>query len=217
MIPGIEKFKEYFIKHNTDYVIIGGLATVFALRDYGYLARATKDVDIVVISHENEEFLKQLLKFIQDGEYETKERTDNPDRHNLYRFKNSPYDEFPKQIEIFATHAEDSEIVTDHHIIPIETPEYYDCISAILLDENYFNLLKENTEINDGLRLATAEVLIPLKIHAHINLIENSNGQYNNKHLEDVIRLLPFLDPDYNSVDLKAQPASDYEKFLPLF
>lgn len=90
MIQGIEKFKEYFKEHNTDYVIIGGLATVFALKDYGYLARATKDVDMVVISHENEEFLKQLLKFIKDGDYKTKQRTDNPDKHNLFRFQNSP-------------------------------------------------------------------------------------------------------------------------------
>lgn len=53
-------------------------------------------------------------------------------------------------------------------------------------------------------------------MHAHINLVE-SGDKYDGKHLEDVIRILPFLDPDFNSLELSEQPAHDYIKFLSLF
>lgn len=66
-------------------------------------------------------------------------------------------------------HSKDSSIITDKHIIPIKTPEFYDYLSAILLDKDYYNLLKQHTTNVDGLHVATAEVLIILKIHAHLN------------------------------------------------
>ncbi|MFA9373677.1 MAG: hypothetical protein ACERKK_05905 [Poseidonibacter sp.] len=215
MIQGIEKFKDYFKEDIKNYVIIGGLATALIAEDLGFIVRATKDIDLVVISKNDEEFIKKILRFVKEAKYETKQRTKNDSKHNLFRFLDSEDKSYPEQLELFAIHDEDSAIVTDGHIIPIETPEFYDYLSAILLDRDYFNLLTQYTTNMDGLHIATPEVLIPLKIHAHLNLIKGTSN-YDGKHLKDVIRLTSFLDGE-EKVQLNGNPKNDFIKFIPIF
>lgn len=213
MIKGLISFTDFFKENKDDYVVIGGLATAMVMHDLGFTFRATKDIDLVVISKNNEEFLKKLLRFIKIAEYKTKQRTKHESKHNLFRFLNPKDDSFPEQIELFAIHKEDSEIVLNSHIIPIETPEYYDDLSAILLDEEYFKLLVSHTTEVDGLHVATPEVLIPLKMHAHINLLKEKSSDAK-KHLRDVIKLSTLLDPDETIVTLEGEPKNDFIKFL---
>ncbi|MGV6830572.1 MAG: hypothetical protein ACWA5P_03295 [bacterium] len=215
MIQGIEKFREFFEGFENDYVIIGGLATAMVMNDLGFVFRATKDVDLVVLSTDNEAFLKRILLFIDEAGYQTKQRTKSDTKHNLFRFCDSDDKSYPEQLELFAIHGEDSSIITDNHIIPIETPEFYDYLSAILLDRDYYNLLKQHTTNVDGLHVATAEVLIPLKIHAHLNFIDSVHN-YNGKHLKDVVRLCTTLDGE-EKVHLTGMPRDDFQKFLPIF
>ena len=214
MIQGLVNFTDYFKEHSEDYVVIGGLATAMVMNDLGFVARATKDIDLVVISKNNEEFIKKLLGFIEVAGYKTKQRTDNDSRHNLFRFLDSDDKTYPEQIELFAIHTQDSEIVKDSHIIPITTPEFYNYLSAILLDKDYFELLIEHTTNIDGLHVATPEVLIPLKMHAHLNLLKDNHPDAK-QHLTDVIRLATMLDDETNVV-LTANPKKDYLEFLPL-
>lgn len=213
MVRGIDKFREYFKDDTDSYVIIGGLATALIVGDLGFIARATKDIDLVVISKDNEEFIKKFLRFIKQGDYKTKQRTKNDSKRNLFRFLDSEDKDYPEMLELFAVHDEDSQIVTDGNIIPIETPEFYDYLSAILLDRDYYDLLVKHTSYLDGLHIATTEVLIPLKMHAHMNLIDGE-AHYDDKHLKDVIRLTALLDGE--SVELKGNPKEDFIKFVPL-
>lgn len=214
MIRGIANFTKHFENYKDDYVVIGGLATAMIMNDLGFVARATKDIDLVVVSNNNEKFIKKLLEFIELAGYKTKQRTNNDSKHNLFRFFDSEDKTYPEQIELFAIHDENSPIFTDKHIIPIKTPDSYKYLSAILLDADYFNLLIEHTTNIDGLHVATPEVLIPLKIHAHLNLIEAKHSDAN-KHLTDIIRLITFLD-DEDSVVLNGEPKNDFIKFLPI-
>jgi len=214
MTQGIDSFTEYFKEYRGDYVVIGGLATAMIMHDLGFVARATKDIDLVVISKNNETFIKRLLQYINEAGYKTKQRTNDSSKHNLFRFLDSEDKSYPEQIELFAIHDEDSEIVTDSHIIPIETPEYYKYLSAILLDTEYFNLLITHTTEVDGLHIATPEVLIPLKAHAHLNLLEMKHPDAK-KHLNDIIRLATLLD-DTNKVSLTGIPKEDFTKFIPI-
>ena len=214
MIQGLVNFTDYFKDYSKDYVVIGGLATAMVMNDLGFVARATKDIDLVVISKNNEEFIKKLLGFIELAGYKTKQRTNNDSRHNLFRFFDSEDKTYPEQIELFAVHSQDSIIVKDSHIIPIETPEFYNYLSAILLDNDYYKLLTEHTTNIDGLHVATPEVLIPLKIHAHLNLLKENHPD-SKKHLTDVIRLATMLDGEINVV-LTDNPKKDYLEFLPL-
>ena len=91
MIQGIANFTDFFKDNSDDYVVIGGLATAMVMNDLGFIARATKDIDLVVVSKENEEFLKKLLQFIDIAGYRTKQRTNNDSRQNLFRFFDSKY------------------------------------------------------------------------------------------------------------------------------
>ena len=214
MIQGIAKFQNHFKEYSHDYVIIGGLATALLMDNYGFLARATKDIDLVVISKENEVFLKQLLLFIKEAGYKTKQRTNNDNRHNLFRFLESDNKEYPEQIELFAVHDEGSILLKDQHIIPIDTPEFYHYLSAILLDADYYKLLMQYTTVMDGLHIATPEVLIPLKMYAHLNLMESPH-HYDGKHLKDVIKLSALLGDD-SQVTLLGRPKEDIARFMPL-
>ncbi len=215
MIQGITNFTDYFKDYKNDYVVIGGLATAMVMNDLGFTARATKDIDLVVISKNNEEFLKRLLEFINIAEYKTKQKTTNESKRNLFRFLDSDNKNYPEQIELFAIHTEDSKIVNDNHIIPIKTPEYYDYLSAILLDTDYFNLLIEYTTNVEGLHVATPEVLIPLKIHAYLNLTK-SGSQDAKKHLRDIVKLVTLLD-DEDNVVLTGEPRNDFIEFISIF
>ena len=214
MIQGIANFTKHFENYNDDYVIIGGLATAMIMNDLGFIARATKDIDLVVVSNNNKKFLKKLLEFIKIAGYKTKQRTNNDSKHNLFRFFDSEDKTYPEQIELFAIHDENSPIFTDKHIIPIKTPDSYKYLSAILLDTDYFNLLIEHTTNIDGLHIATPEVLIPLKIQVHLNLLEAKHSDAK-KHLTDIIRLITLLD-DEDSVVLNGEPKNDFIKFLPI-
>lgn len=215
MVQGLDKFVEYFKDFKRDYVVIGGLATAMVMNQLDFTFRATKDIDLVVISNDNEEFLKRLLSFIELAGYRTKQRTKNDTKHNLFRFFGSDDKSYPEQIELFAIHKEDSTIISNRHIVPIETPEFYDYLSAILLDKDYYNLLIDNTVEINGLNVASAEVLIPLKIHAHLNLI-NGKSNYDGKHLRDVIRLCTVLDGE-NNISLYGEAKEDFLKFIPIF
>ncbi|WP_294965954.1 hypothetical protein [Sulfurimonas sp.] len=214
MIQGLANFTDYFKDNSDDYVVIGGLATAMIMNDFGFIARATKDIDLVVISKDNEFFLKKLLKFIDIAGYKTKERTDDDSKRNLFRFLDSDNKDYPEQIELFAIHEADSDILTASHIIKIDTPKYYKYLSAILLNTEYFNLLIKYTTNVDGLHVATPEALIPLKIHAHLNLLEDGDSDAK-KHFTDVIRLATMLDED-DVVVLEGLPREEFMKFLPI-
>jgi len=214
MVKGIEVFQEHFRGYDDAYIIIGGLATAMAMNELGFLFRATKDIDLVVVVQDNEEFLKKLLQFINLGGYETRQRTENPDRHNLFRFLKPSDKSYPEQIELFAIHARDSVLVTDHHIIPIDTPENYPYLSAILLNSDYFNLLIQHSDSIDGVRVASAVALIPLKIHAHLSLKKSGNSDAK-KHIRDIIRLAAILHEE-DRIELSGLPKEEFELFVPL-
>ena len=214
MIRGMATFTEYFKAYQEEYIVIGGLATAMVMNDLGFISRATKDIDLVVVSKNNEAFIKALLQFIHQGDYKTKERTNNPDRHNLFRFLDSPDLEYPEQIELFAIHKENSAITQDATIIPIDTPEFYPYLSAILLNKDYFELLIQHTNVIDGLHIATPSALIPLKMHAYNNLVSTRKSDAK-KHLNDVIKLSAALS-DEEKVMLAGEPKTDFDAFIPI-
>ncbi|HEX2969068.1 MAG TPA: hypothetical protein VHO46_08160 [Bacteroidales bacterium] len=76
MVRGIDKFKEYFSQYSDQYIIIGGTACDIIIEEAGFIPRATKDFDIIlVVEALNTDFIKQFWKFIQDGDYEGREKS----------------------------------------------------------------------------------------------------------------------------------------------
>ena len=214
MIQGLDFFRDYFKEFKDDYIIIGGLATAMNMHELGFVFRATKDIDLVVVTKDNEIFLKRLLLFIKEAKYQTKQRTNNSNRKNLFRFLNSDNKNYPEQIELFASYSEDSVLIKDNTIIPIKTPQYYDYLSAILLNGDYYNLLLKYTAVVNGLHIATPEVLIPLKAHAYLNLTTVGSSSAK-KHLNDIVKLATILDEE-KQVILDGLPKEDMQKIIPV-
>ena len=49
MVRGLDIFKKYFEQYPENYVIIGGTACDIIIDEAGFIPRATKDIDIILI------------------------------------------------------------------------------------------------------------------------------------------------------------------------
>lgn len=142
MVYGVEKFKEAFAAFQDCYVVIGGTACDAVLAGSRMRARATDDIDmIVVVEKLTPAFVEAFWRFIFEGEY----------KYELYRFTD-PKEEYPIQIELLARHSDALGAPSGFHIEPLPTEEEQYSLSAIMLDDDYYHLTVQNSEIVDGLR-----------------------------------------------------------------
>lgn len=196
-MQGIEKFKEYMSGFQSHYVVIGGLATVLTLEERNLPARATKDVDMIVICQpEAKQYMKRFWEFIKAGGYKLWKSDENKDTHpSFYRFVKPKSREFPAQIELFSKVPEYVEMPEDVHIVHIPMEGYTSSFSAIIMDEAYYDFAVTHSEIIDDIRILKPEALIVLKAVAYNeNLRRKEKGEVVDqrnidKHKKDVYRL----------------------------
>jgi len=210
MVKGLEKFKEHFAGFEDNYVIIGGTACEVFLHDTDMRPRATDDIDmILVIEKMTPEFGKRFWDFIILGDYVLRQRHrgENKSKAELFRFIN-PKEGFPVQIELLSKHPDILGIPTGFHLTPIPVGEDISSLSAILLDEEYYNQTIENSVIEDGLRIAYPLSLICLKAKAFLNLTEEKKTRPEirssdiKKHRDDVFKLLAMRIDPFTPVEL---------------
>ena len=85
MVYGVEKFKEAFAAFQDCYVVIGGTACDAVLAGSRMRARATDDIDmIVVVEKLTPEFVETFWKFIIEGEYKNGKRKRGEDKEPVY-------------------------------------------------------------------------------------------------------------------------------------
>lgn len=194
MVRGLEKFKEYFAEYTSNYVIIGGIARDRYMEEAGFEPKGTKDIDMILIVEAlNDEFVKTFWEFIKVGVYSVKEK--NADNRKYYRFKEPTNDDFPEEIELFSRNPDLLDLKEGTHLTPIPVEEGLTSLSAILLDDEYYQYILEHSEVEDGLRLAQKEAVICLKAKAFIDLNElREKGEKIDKkkirkHHTDIFRL----------------------------
>lgn len=114
----------------------------------------------------------------------------------FYRFQNPAKEEFPIMIEFFATAESSFNLFDGQHIIPITTPANVESLSAILLDDEYYSLIKKNAVKKDGINILNPFALIPFKAKAYLEIKERKEDSKNwKKHRSDIINLaVTFLD-----------------------
>ena len=201
MVTGLDIFKKYFEQYPDNYVIIGGTACDIIIGDAGFTPRATKDIDIILLVEAlNSDFVKQFWQFIKDGNYERKEKS--ADDRKYYRFMKPENPDFPFQIELFSRNP-DIIVLDEHaHLTPIPVDDDLSNLSAILLNDDYYGYMLQQSVLEKGLHLANKEVLICLKAKAYLEIAERikngSKGEGNQlrKHKADVFRLAVMLVPD---------------------
>ena len=201
MVVGLDIFKKYFELYPDSYVIIGGTACDIIIDEAGLIPRATKDIDIILIVEAlSAEFVKQFWQFIKDGDYDNREQ--NSDKRQYYRFKKPKNTDFPFQIELFSRRPDVIMLPTDAYLTPIPVEDDFTSLSAILLNDEYYNYMIEHSQFEDGLRRANIEALICLKVIAFLEIkerIENGSKEDSKqmkKHKADIFRLTVMLTPD---------------------
>lgn len=198
MVIGIDKFKEYFKDFTGSYIIIGGTACDILLDDAGFTPRATKDIDIILIVEAlKPEFVKQFWTFIKEAKYQRKEKSE--DQRKYYRFLNPENKEFPKQVELFSGTPDIIDLEEEVHLTPIPVDDDVSSLSAILLDDEYYNYTIKHSKVEDGLNIANTEALICLKAKAFLDMTEQKaqgkevDSKNIRKHKTDVFRMATML------------------------
>lgn len=194
IVDGIGMFERTFSKYKDSFIIIGGAACRATLSEGRYTPRKTKDIDMVlVLEHLDKEFIDAFWSFIKAGHYKCATRKDKEGqkKYVLYSFYDSLL-EYPAQIELLSRPVEGLGNPENHNIeaIIMDDASY---LSAIVLEPDYYDYLIGHTEEKNGLRYASVDSIICLKVLAYLNLREDKrNGKHVNdddfkKHRRDVV------------------------------
>jgi len=201
MVRGLDTFREYFADFPDNYIIIGGTACDIIIEEANLEARATKDIDIIlVIEALTPQFATQFWNFIADGKYEQRERSD--DERKYYRFQKPAAENYPYQIELFSKTPDVLTLPAGAVLTPIPIDEEISSLSAILMNEDYYNYTIAHSANNEGVHIANTEALICLKAKAFLDYTQRKEAgeQVDSKHIKkhkgDIFRLGSLLAAD---------------------
>jgi hypothetical protein len=221
MVRGLDVFRERVREFEGSFILIGGAACDQWFTDQGLAFRATKDLDIVLLIEVlNREVVAAFRRFVEDGGYEIRERTEG--KPVLYRFAKPKDERFPYTIELFSRNPENFDLTDEQTIIPVKVEPDHHSLSAILIDEPYYRLIQTHQEGREGLRFATATALIPLKARAWLDLTarqaagEKIDSKNMDKHRNDVFRLAATL-PGEAGPALADEIVADIGRFIAAF
>lgn len=218
MVYGIEKFKEYFSNYTGQYVFIGGTACDILLDEIGVSFRATKDLDMVLIIEVlDESFGFKFWEFIKDGGYEYRQKSTG--KEQFYRFAQPSEPGFPAMIELFSRKSEKMQLHFDSGLTPIYIGDSVASLSAILLNDAYYNLLLKGKNIVNGYSVLELEYIILFKIKAWLDLSERVeageqiDSKTVKKHKNDIFRLLINILPS-KRIKVENEINKDISRFL---
>ena len=109
-------------------------------------------------------------------------------------------DEF--ELKLFARVPDALDLKADAAITPIPVDEEISSLSAILMNDDYYNFVMARRSTIDGPSLVKADGLIPLKARAYVDLSnrkaagEAVDSKSIRKHKNDIFRLFTVLDRD---------------------
>jgi hypothetical protein len=219
MVKGLELFKKHFSNFQEKYVLIGGTACMLAMEEAGIPFRATKDLDIVLcVEVLNQEFVSAFKKFVNQGNYQNRQQSTGKDI--FYRFSSPENKDFPTMLELFSRLPDAIKLDIDGHITPIPLNETMISLSAILLDDNYYDFIHGRKLEIKGLSTIGPTHLISLKAKAWLELTTKRqanettvNEKDIKKHKNDILRLHQLLSIDEN-INLPHPIKSDLKEFL---
>ena len=193
MFDRLDTFREYFKGFEKNYIVIGGTACELLLQDVGFDFRVTKDLDMVLfVEGLSKEFGFKFWEYVRAGGYKIQEKSSG--EPVFYRFKNPSVNNFPAMIELFSKRPDYITASDDVRLTPIHIDDEVSSLSAILLDDEYYELLKEGMVNFAGISILDTRHIILFKIKAWKDLQEK-NAEKNKiaKHRNDVFRLAQLL------------------------
>lgn len=173
MVIGLESFKSHFQGFESEYIIIGGTACDIIMESEDMFFRATKDIDMVLIVEAlTPEFVKRFWDYIREAEYQHQNKSTG--KPQFYRFTHPKNEEYPAMIELFSRKIDSFEEDPTARITPIPVEDEISSLSAILLNDEYYDFLKHGQVIIDGVPVLKAEYIIPFKAKAWLDLSDGS-------------------------------------------
>ena len=220
MVTGIDKFREHFAAHEGQYAIIGGTACDLLFDAAGLDFRATRDIDMVLcVEAVDAEFGKAFQTFLDAGGYRARERSDG--RREFYRFHRPTDPSFPFMVELFARRPGNLDLPEDAIYTRVPVDQDIVSLSAILLDDPYFQALQSAKRQIDGVTIIDETLLIPFKARAVLDLTarfeEGAKVHRKDirKHRNDVFRLVQLLPRDAR-IELPDPVRRDLQAFVHL-
>ena len=218
MVSGVESFRQWFAEYTEQYTIIGGTACDLLMSEDGLDFRATRDIDMVLIVESlTPEFGRRFWEYVKAAGYE--HRNKSTGEPQFYRFSKPSSREYPYMIELFSGRVDAIELPEDAVLTPLPLDDEISSLSAILMDTDYYQFLREGKVVLNDIPVLDAAHLIPFKAKAWLDLTErNRNGEHVDsknirKHKNDVFRLSILLTSDIRVI-LSAAIRSDLEKFF---
>jgi hypothetical protein len=218
MVRGLDLFRDHFKGYTDKYILIGGTACDLAMGSMGLNFRATKDLDIVLILEALDVgFINTFWDFIKEGQYKNRQKSTG--KKLFYRFYDPEKEAFPYMIELFCRKPDVFKLPLESHLTPISLDEEVSSLSAILVDNDYYDFIKNGKKTTDDLSIISQEYLIPLKSRAWLDLCQlKSSGKTIDskdikKHKNDVFRLYQILSLD-TDIALPQTLADDMRMFL---
>ena len=218
MIKGMDKFRQHFESFSDRYVLIGGAASELVMAEAGVDFRATKDLDIVLcLEALDKDFVDAFWAFIKAGGYQNQQRSTG--KKIFYRFNHPEDNDFPFMLELFSRAPDLLAPGNDSHLTPISIDEDVSSLSAILLNEDYYQFLHDHKHEIDGVTVVDVVALIPLKARAWLDLTarqqagEEIDAKDIKKHKNDVFRLFQIISPNLR-IQLPESIAHDLQNYL---
>ncbi len=220
MVRGLTIFQAWFQDFENQYVLIGGTAASITMTEAGLSFRGTKDLDIVLhVEVLTPAFGQKFWEFVQAGGYQQKEG-DPEQKPCLYRFQKPQDEDFPHMLELFSRVPDGLRFVPPGHLTPIPMDEQISSLSAILLNDEYYQFVLAGRKVRHGMPSWVGEDrLIPLKAVAWLEMTERVrqgeviDSKKINKHLTDIVKLSALLQPG-QSIDLPEQLKADLHTFV---
>lgn len=199
MVVGMEQFRDKFRGFEDCYTVIGGAACDILMSEVDIDFRLTKDIDMILILEDKKaEFAKNFWEFIKEGEYKCGWKNSN--EMHFFRFT-EPRSGYPVMIELFSRKP-GYHLDVEEGIIPIHIDDDISSLSAIILNDDFYNFMLEGKKIVAGVSVLAESYIIPFKMYAWLDLKrrketgEHVNERDYKKHKNDVFRMLQIVNPD---------------------
>jgi hypothetical protein len=188
---GLSHFEHYFRELKENYVVVGGFATIMLLdREIDDHGKATYDIDLVLLTTSSTQMAGKIKSYVREGEYTIQKG--QQDEYQYFRFVDPKVNGFAKEIELFASEGYGIELDEDQRIIPIDPEEGLYSLSAIMLDKEYLEMIKNNIVNIDGIPCSNSQATMLLKMAAMYDLYHREDKKWK-KHRRDILKLALLL------------------------
>ena len=218
MVTGLKSFQEWFQGYEQQYAIIGGTACDLLMSDEGLDFRATKDIDMVLIVEAvTPEFGKRFWDYIIQARYEHQNKSTGLPQ--FYRFSHPRNSSYPFMIELFTRRIDALILPESATLTPLPIDDDISSLSAILLNNEYYEFLLHGRVQIDGITILDAGYLIPFKAKAWLDLRdrkstgENIDSKNIRKHKNDIFRLSALLSQN-SKINVTPEIYKDIQTFL---